>query len=136
MTIVAASCASSRLLTRPTLRRAIIAGAGLGVAFTTKLSALLLLPTIAVLVCLRCFYPFTVKPSAREWFRYAIAFTVSAYGVLLVVYAPYWNPPPPLADSQAAILEIPRWFQVLRRVLHGRLLQSRCLAHWIGKRWT
>jgi hypothetical protein len=117
LTIVAASWASSRFLTRPTLWRAIIAGAGLGVAVATKLSALLLLPTIVVLACLRCFYPFVAKPSTREWFRYVIVFAVSAYGVLLVVYAPYWNPPPPLADSQAAVLEIPRWFQILRPVL-------------------
>jgi len=117
LTFVAASWACSRFLMRPTLQRAIVAGAGLGAALATKLTALLLLPTCAVLVCVRCFYPFTAKPSAREWFLYAIAFAVSAYGVLLVVYAPYWNPPPPLAETQAAVLEIPRWFQVLRPVL-------------------
>ena len=114
LTIVAALWACGRFLTQPTRVRAIVAGVGFGVALATKISAVLLLPAYATLMAVRLFRPLPGDPTARDWLRDAVAFAVSAYAVLLVVYAPHWSPPPPLVESQAITLDIPGWFRILR----------------------
>jgi 4-amino-4-deoxy-L-arabinose transferase-like glycosyltransferase len=117
LTVVMALWSYGCFLVRPSRGRVVIAGMALGVAVVTKLSALLLVPTYALLACIRWGYPFVVKPSGRDWLRYSIAFAASAYLVLLVVYVPHWSPAPALTDAQAAALEVPEWFRLLRPVL-------------------
>ena len=114
---IVAVWAYSHFLSTPTCGRATIAGVGLGAALVTKLSALTLIPTFVLLVILRRFYPFSERPNARVWTKRFLVMTLSGYVVILLLYAPYWGAPPPTSSTEAAALEVPRWFILLRPLL-------------------
>ena len=127
--------AFSVFLQTPTARHAILAGLASGAAIMMKFSALLLGPMFLALglVWWLCRWPERQsRPAAVEsgpadradeppawrrfwrWLPLAVGVT---YAVILLAYAPCWKPAPPIAAEQAAKLNVPGWFQLLRPVL-------------------
>lgn len=53
----------------------------------------------------------------RFGWLYWFVFAFTAWGVLLIVYAPHWSPAPPIDRVTADKLGVPHWFLALRPVL-------------------
>jgi 4-amino-4-deoxy-L-arabinose transferase-like glycosyltransferase len=111
-----AAWAFSRFLIRPSARRAALVGLATGGAFLMKFSALLLLPVFLVMLVIWWLTrPSDAQPAA-VWRLLALAIGV-AYAVVLVGYAPRWQPAPPISAERADLLNVPSWFRLLRPVL-------------------
>jgi 4-amino-4-deoxy-L-arabinose transferase-like glycosyltransferase len=102
---------------RPRLRYAIIAGVAFGLALTTKLSALLLLPMFVVIVALVWKKLLADQRNRLQFVRLLPVFAVCSWAVIMIVYAPHWTPAPPLEERQAAWLKVPWWFEDFRLIL-------------------
>ncbi len=127
---------------QPAVLRAVLAGLAAGLALATKFTAVILLPTFIVLWLLsrwrrqtaqdgrlgsrpggRSYKDFGLaspdiglKPRRFAWlYWFVLAFT--AWGVLMLVYAPHWSPAPPIDPVTADKLGVPHWFLGLRPVL-------------------
>lgn len=105
------------MLERLTVKTAAICGAATGIALLMKFTALVLGPVYFVLLVVS-WKRIGVHP--QNIWRLALAFAVSAWGVLMLIYFPLWQPAPPLPDAQAAALPAPGWFQALRPLLIPR----------------
>lgn len=112
MFVLAVGCFST-FLDRPSTGRAVSCGLACGGALAMKFSAVLLAPILLALLGLRAM----VRRDWRGLGRYVCVMALAAGGVVLVVYAPFWRPAPPLPTDVATKLGVPTWFQVLRPVL-------------------
>ena len=101
------------LLERPSAGRAVLCGLACGGALVMKFSAVVLAPILLVLMGLEAM----PKRQWRGWGKHLAVMALAAGGVVLLVYAPYWTPAPPLSPEQATRLGVPAWFQLLRPVL-------------------
>jgi 4-amino-4-deoxy-L-arabinose transferase-like glycosyltransferase len=104
----------ARLLETPTIGRAVIAGLVAAVALATKYTAVILGPTFAVLWLL---YHRRQRSARHAGWKHILVVAVVAWGMLLLLYAPHWTPPPPLNAGMARRLGVPSWFLTLRPVL-------------------
>ncbi|MGO9245716.1 MAG: tetratricopeptide repeat protein [Verrucomicrobiia bacterium] len=112
MFVLAVWCFST-FLDRPSTGRAVSCGLACGGALVMKFSAVLLAPILLVLLGLCAM----LRRDWRGLGRHVCVMALAAGGVVLVVYAPFWRPAPPLPTNVAAQIGVPRWFQVLRPVL-------------------
>jgi tetratricopeptide (TPR) repeat protein len=97
----------------PSTGRAALCGLACGGALVMKFSAVVLAPILLVLVGLQAM-------RRREWRglgKHVLVMALAAAGVVLLIYAPFWSPAPPLPADAATKIGVPRWFQVLRPVL-------------------
>ncbi len=117
LTILASIWSFSHFTHYPRLRTAVVAGLAFGLALTTKLSALLLLPIFVVVALLVWKKQATHERTTRQVFRLIPVFAVCAWVVIMIVYAPRWAPAPRLDEAQVAWLNVPWWFEDLRPIL-------------------
>jgi 4-amino-4-deoxy-L-arabinose transferase-like glycosyltransferase len=117
LTVLLSVWSFSHFVQRPCLRSAVIAGLAFGLALVTKLSALLLLPTLGVLAALVWWKKPTEQRNTIRFARLIPLFAVCAWVVIMIVYAPHWTPAPPLDARQAAWLNVPSWFETFRPIL-------------------
>ena len=120
LTILAAVWSFTHFVQYPHRRSALVAGLAFGLALTTKLSALLLLPTFVAVGGLMWWKPTAEPRRARQFIRLIPVLVLCTWAVILIVYAPYWTPAPPLEAGQAASLSIPSWFETFRPILIPR----------------
>jgi Flp pilus assembly protein TadD len=109
-------CCFTIFLDRPSTGRAGLCGLACGGALVMKFSGVLLAPILLALVGLHAM-------RKREWRGLGKDLSVmalAAAGVVLLIYAPYWSPAPPLPADAATKMGVPAWFQVLRPVLIPR----------------
>jgi hypothetical protein len=104
----------ARLLETPGLRAALWAGLAIGLALAMKYTALILLPTLAVLWLLHRWRP---HAAPRLTWKHLLTLAATAWASILLLYFPHWLPAPPIDSATAAALGVPRWFLVLRPVL-------------------
>jgi 4-amino-4-deoxy-L-arabinose transferase-like glycosyltransferase len=100
----------ARLLETPSGRKAVLAGAAVGLALATKHTAIILAPTFAVLWLLHR------RRRKTDWKSILIVPAV-AWGMILLLYAPHWSPPPLIDAATAAKLAVPWWLTALRPIL-------------------
>ncbi len=103
-------------LDRPSTGRAALCGLACGGALVMKFSGVVLAPILLALLGLHAML-------RREWRglgKHLLVIALVAGGVVLLIYAPYWRPAPPLPADAAATIGVPTWFQVLRPVLIPR----------------
>ncbi|HXI83070.1 MAG TPA: glycosyltransferase family 39 protein [Verrucomicrobiae bacterium] len=117
LTILASLWSFTHFVQRPRLRTAIIAGLAFGLALTTKLSALLLLPIFVVVTALVRWRLTAEQRSTLQFVKLIFVLAASTWAVILIVYAPHWMPAPPLEPAQVAWLNVPSWFEDFRLVL-------------------
>lgn len=117
LTVLAAVWSFTHFVQRPRLRSAVIAGVVFGVALTTKLSSLLLLPIFVAVAAVVWWKEAGEQRRILQFFRLALVMAVCAWIVIMVVYAPHWRPAPPLDEKQAAWLNVPSWFETFRPIL-------------------
>ena len=103
-----------RLVETPGTCRAVYAGLAAGVALAIKHSAVILAPTFLVVWLLYRLRHRGAEPIG--WKRW-ITVAAVAWGVILLLYAPYWTPPPPIDEATVARLGVPDWFVRLRPIL-------------------
>lgn len=103
------------LLKTPRPRWAILCGVATGLALVMKFTAITLAPIYIALVALNW-----KRLGAKSAATLAGIVIATAWVVLLFVYAPLWQPAPPLPEAQAAALPVPGWFQSLRPLLIPR----------------
>jgi 4-amino-4-deoxy-L-arabinose transferase-like glycosyltransferase len=130
LTVLAAIWSFTHFVKYPRLRSAVIAGLAFGLALTTKLSALLLLPTFVVVTALVWWKGAEPRPT-RQFLRYIPVLLVCTWAVILIAYAPRWTPAPPLDEAQAAWLNVPTWFEDLRPILIPPDF-FKAVALWLG----
>jgi Flp pilus assembly protein TadD len=112
MFVLAVWCFSI-FLDRPSTGHAGLCGLACGGALVMKFSAVLLAPILLALVGLRVMR----KQDWRGLGKHLCIMALTAGGVVLFVYAPYWSPAASLPDDTATKIGVPTWFQVLRPVL-------------------
>jgi tetratricopeptide (TPR) repeat protein len=103
----------SIFLHRPSTGRAVLCGLACGGALAVKFSAVVLAPILLAVAGLHVML-------GREWRglgKHLLVMALAATGVVLLVYAPFWSPAPPLPADAATKVGVPTWFQVLRPVL-------------------
>jgi len=100
-------------LDAPSRGRAALCGLACGGALTMKFTGVVLAP---ILFALAVLHAITRKAWPRYW-RHLPVLGAAAAGLVLVVYAPYWSPAPPLTADQATKIGVPAWFQILRPML-------------------
>jgi hypothetical protein len=126
----------TRFLKGPSLRTAVVAGLAFGLAFLTKYTAILLVPICVVLAVIFVWQqrhglpslrgsglPRRFTPTRSGLSGLAILCTlvgVVCYLTVLLVYFPHWSSPPPISPEDAARLNVPHWFAVLRPILIPR----------------
>jgi Flp pilus assembly protein TadD len=103
----------SIFLDRPSTGYAILCGLACGGALVMKFSAVLLAPILLTLLGLQAI----LKREWRGLGKYACVMAAAAGAVVLLVYAPFWSPAPPLPADIATKIGVPTWFQVLRPIL-------------------
>jgi 4-amino-4-deoxy-L-arabinose transferase-like glycosyltransferase len=104
----------ARLLESHRVRDAVWAGLATGLAFATKFTAVILVPTFVILWLL-CRWRYR-ETKATNWKHWLIVAGV-AWGVLMLVYAPHWTPAPPIDPITADKLGVPHWFTAYRPLL-------------------
>ena len=117
LTMLASVWSFTHFLQHPRLRNAVIAGVAFGLALTTKLSALLLLPIFVVIAGVAWKKLPVEQKQKLPFARLIPVFAVCAWAVILIVYAPRWAPAPPPDERQAAWLNVPAWFEEFRPIL-------------------
>jgi hypothetical protein len=117
LTILASVWGFAHFMQHPRLRNAIIAGVALGLALTTKLSALLLLPMYVVIAGIMWNKQSAERRQTLSFARLIAIIALCAWAVIMIVYAPHWTPASPLDERQAAWLKVPGWFEDLRPIL-------------------
>lgn len=117
LTMLAAVWSFTHFVQHPRLRSAVIAGLAFGLALTTKLSALLLLPIFAAVTALVWWKGAAEPRLTRQFLRLIPVLVVCTWAVILIAYAPRWTPAPPLDEEQAAWLNVPLWFEEFRPIL-------------------
>ena len=100
-------------LERPSAGRAALCGLSCGGALTMKFTALVLAPILLVIGGVDAM----TRKGWRSCWRHVPVMVIAAAGVVLAVYAPFWDPAPRLPSEQVAKIGVPAWFQVLRPVL-------------------
>ncbi len=103
----------STFLDRPSTGRAALCGLACGGALVMKFSAVLLAPILLALLGLHVM----LKRDWRGLGKHLLVMALAAAGVVLLIYAPFWRPAPPLPADTATKIGVPTWFQVLRPVL-------------------
>lgn len=117
LTVLAAVWSFTYFIQHPRLRNAAVAGLAFGVALTTKLSSLLLLPTFVAMGAVVWWKQAAGQRGILQFVRMALVMAVCAWIVIMIVYAPHWRPAPPLDEKQAAWLNVPSWFEMFRPIL-------------------
>ena len=113
----------ARFLQQPSSRRALLAGAGSGLSFAMKFTALSLLPILAVITAMYWWKVKRPEPAikvrewAKRWGTGLAIMAVSTWMVVMIVYCPNWSPAPSISPERAAALGVPGWFQTLRPIL-------------------
>ena len=115
MFVLAVWCFTN-FLDRPSTGRAALCGLACGGALVMKFSGVVLAPILLVLLGLHAM----LKRDWRGLGKHLLVMVLVAGGVVLLIYAPYWRPAPPLPADAATKLGVPTWFQVLRPVLIPR----------------
>lgn len=117
-----AAWAFGNFLETRTTKSAVLAGLATGVALTVKYTAIILLPTFALLWAVWHWRQRGAKPTektARSWRGYVVV-AAAAWGFVLLLYFSNWAPPPPVDDRTAGLLRVPGWFIALRPLLIPR----------------
>lgn len=105
------------MLDEPSWKTALCAGIATGVALAMKFSAVLLAPVYVVLIVAFFWCNRRQWGGVNRFGKWLPLVAVSAWAVVLVVYAPHWKPAPALSAEDAARIGVPGWFQALRPVL-------------------
>jgi len=117
LTMTLALWAFVALLEKPSGQTALLTGLATGLALVMKFSALLLAPMFAAVAV---GFLWCRRESGREAWRFwkwiPLA-TLVIWLVILLVYAPHWQPAPALMADDAKKIGVPGWFQTLRVVL-------------------
>ena len=112
----------SRFLESPGPRTALLSGLAFGGALLTKYTAIILIPIFGLLTLVawwRLWRP-TREQSARKLFANFCLFAAVTWGTVLLLYVPYWAPPPAITVADAQQLSVPNWFTALRWFLIPR----------------
>jgi hypothetical protein len=117
LTVLGSIWSFTHFAQHPRLRNAIIAGLAFGLALTTKLSALLLLPIFVAVAALGWSKQTAEQRRSLQLGRLIPVLVVCTWVVIMIVYAPHWTPAPPPEERQAAWLDVPWWFEELRPIL-------------------
>jgi 4-amino-4-deoxy-L-arabinose transferase-like glycosyltransferase len=117
LTILAAVWSFTHFVQHPRLRSAIIAGLAFGLALTTKLSALLLLPIFTAVTAFVWRKEAAEQKRILQFLRLIPILVVCTWAVILIAYVPRWTPAPPLDEEQAVWLNVPPWFEEFRPIL-------------------
>jgi 4-amino-4-deoxy-L-arabinose transferase-like glycosyltransferase len=117
LTVLASIWSFTYFVQHPRLRNAMIAGLAFGLALTTKLSALLLLPIFIAVAVLVRWKLAAEQRRTRQFVRLILVLAACTWTIILIVYAPRWTPAPPLEQQQAAWLNVPLWFEDFRLIL-------------------
>jgi tetratricopeptide (TPR) repeat protein len=112
MFVLAVWCFSN-FLERPSTSRAVLCGLACGGALVMKFSAVLLVPILLALLGLHAM----LKREWRGLGKHVWIMALAVVGFVLLIYAPFWSPAPPLPSEVAAKIGVPTWFQVLRPML-------------------
>lgn len=104
----------AQLLEKPTAKTAVLCGVTAAAAVLMKYTAIILVPTFALLAALSWK---RLKETEVNWWKMAGLLAAAGWLALLVVYFPRWSPAPPLPDSQATALGVPGWFHSFRLLL-------------------
>ena len=103
-----------QFLQGPSVKRAAVSGVATGLALVLKYTALILGPVflIALIIARKRFK--TTVPGACKM---AGAFLLAGWCVTLIAFLPWRALAPPPTPAEAAVLELPRWFMMLRPLL-------------------
>jgi len=112
----------SRFLESPRPLTASIAGLAFGGALLTKYTAIIMLPIFVALAAVAWWQQRrgNREKAAGSFLVSLSLFLVVAWGTVLLLYLPYWAPPPPITVEEAQRLQVPEWFTHLRWVLIPR----------------
>lgn len=102
-----------RFLKGPGIGRAVICGLACGGALLMKFTAVTLAPIFLVLAIV---HRITRRAERGPWKLLPVIVLAAAF-LILLLYAPFWAPAPPISAEQAARIGVPPWFQLLRPVL-------------------
>ena len=117
LTVLLSAWSFTRFAQRPSPRHALVAGLAFGLTLTTKLSALLLLPTFVAVAALVRWQQSPEQRTMRRFVPLIPLFALSTWVVIMIVYAPHWRPAPAPDERQAAWLNVPLWFETFRPIL-------------------